>query len=191
MKKEKQSFAVLFYAPWCGHCKAFKPEYSSAALKLNGIVELVAINCDAEPNKAVCGTQNISGFPTVKLYFANNGKTETYLYERKADVLVKWMLQNIKRPFTQVRARDAIQTLERLDSFLLIATPADKPSSALYKLALTVAKGTEVFVVTNYGLEDIGTLKNLYPKIGDGLEVLLKKNGKTVRYEGPNVPAEV
>ena len=59
-------WVVEFYAPWCGHCKHFAPEYARAAQNLHGIVRVGAVNCDEE--QKLCGTFGIQGFPTVKLF---------------------------------------------------------------------------------------------------------------------------
>jgi len=59
-------WVVEFYAPWCGHCKAFSSEYARAAKNLHGIVHVGAVNCDVEKN--ICGAFGIQGFPTVKMF---------------------------------------------------------------------------------------------------------------------------
>ena len=59
-------WVVEFFAPWCGHCKHFAPEYARAAQNLHGVVRVGAVNCDEE--QRLCGSFGIQGFPTVKLF---------------------------------------------------------------------------------------------------------------------------
>jgi len=59
-------WVVEFFAPWCGHCKHFAPEYARAAKNLHGIVHVGAVNCDDQ--KQICGAFGIQGFPTVKMF---------------------------------------------------------------------------------------------------------------------------
>ena len=58
----KELELVLFYAPWCGHCKTLEPVYKEASNKTTH--QFAEVNCDDEPELArMC---NIEGFPTIK-----------------------------------------------------------------------------------------------------------------------------
>ena len=43
-----------------------KPAYEKAAKSLEGLAQVVAVNCDDEDSKAFCGKMGIKGFPTLK-----------------------------------------------------------------------------------------------------------------------------
>ncbi|CAL1531200.1 unnamed protein product [Lymnaea stagnalis] len=63
--KQNPSVLVMFYAPWCGHCKHMKPGYTEAAkaLKDEGIVGVLAA-VDATKEKKLAQDNNVKGFPT-------------------------------------------------------------------------------------------------------------------------------
>ncbi|KAL4228418.1 Protein disulfide-isomerase A5 [Mactra antiquata] len=73
----KDAVLVMFYAPWCGHCKKAKPDYQSAADKLSDKTRaLAAVDCTDTKSKDLCDKQEVQGFPTLKLYSRGNFLTE-------------------------------------------------------------------------------------------------------------------
>uniref|UniRef100_A0A3B4UFR4 Protein disulfide isomerase family A, member 5 n=1 Tax=Seriola dumerili TaxID=41447 RepID=A0A3B4UFR4_SERDU len=90
--EEHPAALVMFYAPWCGHCKKMKPEYDEAAEILNkgadspGVLAAV----DATVHKAVGDRFKISGFPTVK-YFEKGEEKYTLPQLRSKDKIIEFM----------------------------------------------------------------------------------------------------
>jgi len=70
---------VGFYAPWCGHCKNLQPEYTKTAKALSGVVNVAAVDADA--NGDLAREYGIQSFPTIKLMTMNKKgviKTKDY-----------------------------------------------------------------------------------------------------------------
>jgi len=71
--KKKKHVLVMFYAPWCGHCKRAKPHFTAAAAKLRDNNKVAFAGVDCTKHNPVCQSHGVQGFPTLK-YF-NYGKT--------------------------------------------------------------------------------------------------------------------
>ena len=59
---------VMFYAPWCGHCKTTKPEFEKFQESYKGSIKILAIDCEDDKNKEIVAQQDIKGFPTIRYY---------------------------------------------------------------------------------------------------------------------------
>lgn len=88
---------VLYYADWCPHCQAVKPEFSEFAkqspLTVGGTkcnIELVSP--EQEPEKAA--GKNIKGYPTFMLEKADGGMVE-YKGSRNADGYLKFLNEQL------------------------------------------------------------------------------------------------
>ena len=71
---------VMFYAPWCGHCKKFKPELEKAAAVLRK-ENIIIAKVDATVEKKLAEKFGVRGYPTVK--FFKKGVAMDYTAGRK------------------------------------------------------------------------------------------------------------
>ena len=86
--KKKKHALVMFYAPWCGHCKAAKPEYTSAAEQFADDKKVAFAALDCTQYQSLCTQHDVTCFPTFKYFNCgkkdfryNGGRTETDFVE--------------------------------------------------------------------------------------------------------------
>lgn len=80
---------VLYYAPWCPHCKPVKPVFDelSKIYAGNNEVTIKSINGDEEPS--LLKEQNVKGYPTIRLFVGE--KSFEYKGERTAEKLQEFI----------------------------------------------------------------------------------------------------
>ncbi|CAM5146986.1 unnamed protein product [Eretmochelys imbricata] len=81
--KKKKHALVMFYAPWCPHCKNSIPHFTTAAelFKEDRKIAYAAVDCAKEQNHDLCKQEGVDGYPTFNYY--NYGKfVEKYNGER-------------------------------------------------------------------------------------------------------------
>ena len=78
--KNDKDVMVLFYAPWCNHCKEFIPKFEEVAKILKGNDKLILAKMDGSANEVE--SVSIKGFPTI-LFYKGNNKENPVRYEGK------------------------------------------------------------------------------------------------------------
>lgn len=78
---------VEFFAPWCGHCKTLAPIYDELASSFEFAKDKVVIaKVDADAEKELGKKYGISGFPTLKWFNGDGGKSEPEDYKSGRDL---------------------------------------------------------------------------------------------------------
>lgn len=100
--KGDEIWLVLFYVPWCEHCKKLMPEYIKAATKVkelkHGQVKLGRIDAHIFDN--ILTKYEIDAVPTIKTFMGIKGK-EKKVYDfygrRDADGIVTFAMDRIQK----------------------------------------------------------------------------------------------
>jgi len=91
----KSNQFVMFYAPWCGHCKRLHPTWDELAQKFNAddSSDVVIAKVDCTVETSVCSDNDVTGYPTLKFFKKDGGddSAEKYRGGRDKDNLVKFI----------------------------------------------------------------------------------------------------
>lgn len=102
----KDHWLIDFYAPWCGPCRSFAPEFEFVARLLKGKVKTGKVDC--EQFGYICQRAGIRAYPTVKLYPYDGSKRRNIegelLNSRDARDIVKIVTARIGFITTQLKA---------------------------------------------------------------------------------------
>ncbi|KAH8738656.1 hypothetical protein FG386_000651 [Cryptosporidium ryanae] len=90
---------IVFFAPWCGHCRKLEPDFHSLAFRLQGLSDKLKI-------AKIDGSQNdvpniqIFGFPTL-LLFKSGEKDKPMFYggDRTIIEMIQWLSENVSNKF--------------------------------------------------------------------------------------------
>lgn len=79
---------IMFYAPWCGHCKHMEPVWKEVSQRMSGSdVQVGRLDCTKY--SSIASMYGVRGFPTIK--FIREGKTFDYNGARTTNNLVTFV----------------------------------------------------------------------------------------------------
>uniref|UniRef100_G3NZS1 DnaJ homolog subfamily C member 10 n=1 Tax=Gasterosteus aculeatus aculeatus TaxID=481459 RepID=G3NZS1_GASAC len=87
-----------FYAPWCGPCQHFAPEFEVVARVLKGKVRAGKVDCQA--HHQTCQSAGITAYPTVRFYpylGTRRVRTGEHINSRDSNVIVDVVTQRLQR----------------------------------------------------------------------------------------------
>ena len=121
---------VEFYAPWCGHCKAFAPDYVKIAAILKEKGENIACaKIDSPEERELIEEYDVQGFPTLKLFRKDKKTPDSYQGFRSVDSLVDWVTRKIGPPAVALEDDEAAEKFKDIADVVIIGYFKDAASN--------------------------------------------------------------
>lgn len=88
--KKYNQLIIEYYAPWCGQCKNFAPQYTQLARLLPRMVPgMTLTKLDCEAHGEFCQQQGVESYPTLVYY--DNGKEKHFKGRPSTESLMEWI----------------------------------------------------------------------------------------------------
>jgi len=153
--KSNKFVLVEFYAPWCGHCKQFAPEYAAAAKQLkNANPPIPLAKVDATVETKLSEEYNVRGYPTIRLFI--DGRDQEYTGGRLEQNIVTWVLKKAGPPAIRLEDIAAAEQFEKDNSLGVLALFADSGTGP-----------NEAFMAAARQLEDVFFAYSASPQVAE------------------------
>lgn len=92
------TWLIEYYAPWCGHCKTFRPKIAQLARILKGKAKVGVVNCDDPFTSSLCS--GVKGYPTFMILSISpktgeRAKPKEYRGSREVGAIEKKVLEDV------------------------------------------------------------------------------------------------
>jgi len=97
-----QPWIIDFYAPWCGHCRHFEPQFELVSRKMANKVKAGKVNCDDEKN--LCENLGIDGYPTIRVYSGSRSSEQSQsvygeeVNSQDSDYIISYLSRKFGQP---------------------------------------------------------------------------------------------
>ncbi|XP_066515013.1 dnaJ homolog subfamily C member 10 [Hoplias malabaricus] len=95
----KEHWVLDFYAPWCGPCQHFAPEFEILARMLKGEVRAGKVDC--QTHYQICQSAGINAYPTVRFYAhlttPRRPQSGEYINSRDSSVITDIIRQRLQQ----------------------------------------------------------------------------------------------
>ncbi|KAK3766440.1 hypothetical protein RRG08_056114 [Elysia crispata] len=116
----KRNF-VMFFAPWCGHCKNLAPTWNELAKIYNKVddspVTIAKVDCTEETS--LCADHEVTGFPTLKLFEKGGKSFKRYSGKRDLEALKNFVQENVLGLEKEAESEDAAAE-EKADALVVL-----------------------------------------------------------------------
>ena len=105
---------IMFFAPWCGHCKKLMPTWNELADIENApnknYMKVAVVDCDNQDNNDLCGAFDITGYP--RMLYLKGEKYYRYRGERTLEKITEFMYEG---GYQEVEAKDIPFYIEKTE----------------------------------------------------------------------------
>lgn len=139
-REQHASFAVLVYAPWCGHSKALLPEVEKAAAQMTKVPFFKVDGTEAD---ALATKLDVKGYPTLLFVRRGDGKPIIYDGLRQARPIADWARAKSEPKVATLTTQAAVESFAKGKSIALVlfAAPASAEAEALAAVAASAGEG--------------------------------------------------
>jgi len=131
---------VEFYAPWCGYCKQFAPEYEKVATHyLSSGEKIVIAKFDGTTDDYATEKEGIDSFPTLKMY--REGVSTVYRGEFNKDSVVQFIQDKLTAKAIVLADETRVPEFIKENS-VIVACVAERHDEAVDVLAFQAVSST-------------------------------------------------